>query len=87
MKGFVYILKDETDMYYIGSTDDVSRRFKAHLNGNTRTTSRMINPALVFAQEYETLQYARRVERRLKNLKRKDYLEKVIKDGFIKLKL
>ena len=45
----------------------------------------MENPKLVFAQKYETLAQARTVERKLKRLKRKDYIEKIICDKYIKL--
>jgi predicted GIY-YIG superfamily endonuclease len=40
---------------------------------------------LVFYQEYKTLRDARRIERKLKELKRRDYIEKIIKDGYIKM--
>ncbi len=39
----------------------------------------------VFSQEYETLTQALYIERKLKSLKRKDYIEKIIKDGKIKI--
>ena len=41
---------------------------------------------LVFMQEYETLTLARVVERKLKKMKRKDYLEKIVRDGYIRVK-
>lgn len=87
MKGFVYILKDENGRCYIGSTTDLERREKQHQQGHTWTTQRFTNPRLVFSQEYPTLAEARIIELRLKRLKRKDYLEKIIKDGFIKIKV
>ncbi len=87
MKGFVYILKDEKDRFYIGSTNDIERRLKAHSAGNTQTTRRMIKPILVLSQEYENLEYARKIERRLKKLKRKDYIEEMIKVGYIRMKI
>lgn len=85
MIGVVYILKDERGKFYIGSSDNLERRIKQHAAGHTQTTSRMIQPRLVFFQKYDTLNQARRVERRLKNLKRKDYIEKIIQDGYIKI--
>jgi len=45
----------------------------------------MINPVIVLTQEYKTLECARKVERKLKKLKRKDYVEKMVKDGYIKM--
>ncbi|KKW02101.1 MAG: hypothetical protein UY52_C0024G0017 [Parcubacteria group bacterium GW2011_GWC2_49_9] len=43
----------------------------------------MKSPVLVLSQEYPTLVEARRIERRIKKFKRKDYIEKIVKDGFI----
>ena len=84
-KGIVYILQDDTGRHYIGSTNDLNRRLKQHRQGQTPTTHRFNNPKLVFSQEYPTLLDARKVELKLKRLKRKDYIEKVIKDEFIKI--
>lgn len=85
MKGSVYILKDANNKLYIGSTDNIERRLYQHSRGSTHTTHRMDNPALVFSQEFESLKKAREVEKRLKKLKRKDYIEKIISDGYIKV--
>ena len=85
MKGFVYILKDENGRFYVGSTDNLERRLKAHHMGYSKTTKKMKNPQLVLFQEFESLKMARGVERKMKFLKRKDYIEKMITDGYIKL--
>lgn len=87
MKGFVYILKDDKGKFYIGSTTDIKRRMRQHKYRHTQTTTRMQKPKLVLLQEYSSLDTARKVERRIKNLKRKDFIEKIIKDGFIKIKI
>ena len=47
----------------------------------------MNKPTLVFKQNYPTLIEARRIERKLKKLKRKDYIENIIRDGYIKIKI
>ncbi|MDP3051977.1 MAG: GIY-YIG nuclease family protein [bacterium] len=85
MKGFVYILKDEKGKFYIGSTVDIRRRLKQHNSAHTKTTHRMQNPKLVLIQEYNSLEIARKIERGIKNLKRKDYIEKMINDGYIRI--
>jgi putative endonuclease len=85
MKNCVYILKDDNDLFYIGSTVDLAQRLTRHYNGHTQTTNRMKNPILVLAQEYNSLATARNVERKIKKLKRKDYIEKMVKEGYIKL--
>ena len=45
----------------------------------------MNKPKVVFSQEYDNLEQARKIERRLKKLKRKDYIQKIIADGYIKM--
>lgn len=87
MKGFVYILTDDTGRHYTGSTADLNRRLTQHNQGQTHTTHRFTNPKLTFFQEYPTLEMARKIELKLKKLKRKDYIEKIVKDGFIKIKV
>ena len=82
----VYILHSCRDgRFYIGSTVNLKRRLKHHEGGFTPTTKRFGPLKLVFVQEYSTLEEARYVERRLKQLKRKDYIEQIIKEGFIKI--
>ena len=85
MKGIVYILKDTNGKFYVGSTENIERRLKQHSLGYTQTTHNMKSPELIFCQKYNSLETARQVERKIKNLKRKDYVEKIIKDRYIKL--
>lgn len=87
MPGFIYILQDEKGRYYIGSTNDPDRRMEQHKQGHTWTTQRFKNFKLAFSQAYPTLAEARRIELKLKRLKRRDYITKIIKDGYVKLKL
>lgn len=86
MKGYVYILEDSEQKFYIGSTDNVERRLKQHNSGHTQTTRRMGILNLVFSQEFDTLREARKVEFRLKRLKRKDYIKRIVDDGYIKIR-
>lgn len=81
---FVYILKNKQGKFYVGSTIDLTSRLKHHQGGYTPSTRRLGKMDLVFSQEYSSITEARKVEARLKSLKRKDYLEKIIQDGFIK---
>ena len=85
MKAFVYILKDNDGKLYIGSTNDLKRRLHQHDIGHTQTTRNMNKPKVVFSQEYDNLEQARKIERRLKKLKRKDYIQKIITDEYIKI--
>lgn len=84
MEGFVYILRHNNNHFYIGSTTDINRRVAQHKGGHTRTTKRLGNFTLVFQQKYSSLQMARIVERKLKSMKRKDYIEKIIREGYIR---
>ncbi len=82
---WLYILKSKSRKFYVGSTPDLERRFRQHLSGHTHSTKRLHPEQIIFKQEYKTLEEARSIELRLKKLKRKDYLEKIIKDGYIKI--
>ena len=86
MPSYVYILRDDNGKYYIGSTDNLARRLTQHISGHTWTTQRRTNPKFVLSQEYPTLLEARQVELRIKRLKRKDYIDKMVADGYIKLR-
>ncbi|MEK7116959.1 MAG: GIY-YIG nuclease family protein [Patescibacteria group bacterium] len=85
MKGYVYILKDDNGKFYIGSSKNTDERYKRHLSGFVFTTHRMKNPKIVLVQEYDSIEVAIKIERKLKKLKRKDYIEKIVKDGYIKV--
>lgn len=86
MTGYVYILKDDNHRYYIGSTANPPQRYKRHLSGFVFTTHRMKNPKMVLCQEFNSIEEAKKIELRLKKLKRKDYIDKIVKDGYIKMK-
>jgi len=84
---WVYILQSEKGNYYIGSTTNIEERIKHHDGGHTSSTSKMGKLKLVFSQKFSTLKEARYIEKRLKKLKRHDYLEKIIKDDFVKIEM
>jgi len=83
---YVYILKTNSGKYYIGSTTNLEERLKHHQGGHTPSTKKLGRPDLIFSQEYSTLSDARSIEKKLKNLKRRDYIEKIIKEGSIRIK-
>jgi len=85
MKGYIYILKDDHGRFYVGSTSNLERRMSQHRYGGAKTTRGMVNPKLVLSQEFCSMMLARKVERRIKKLKRKDYIEKMVSDGYIKM--
>ena len=84
---WVYILRSNRDgRFYIGSTTDIKSRLKHHAGGFTHSTRRFGGSRCVFLQEYEMLREARAIEQRLKKLKRKDYIENIVKEGKINMR-
>ena len=83
---FVYILVSGSGAFYVGSTLDIKQRLRHHSGGYTPSTKRLGKMKLVLTQEYETLREARAIERKLKKLKRKDYIRKIVENGYIKIK-
>ena len=45
----------------------------------------MDNFEIILKQEYGSLNLARKIELKIKKLKRKDYIEKMINDGYIRI--
>lgn len=81
---WVYILQNETSNFYIGSTTNIKPRLAHHKSGYTPSTKRYKEIKLVFLQEFPSLKTARKIETRLKNYKRKDFIEKIINDKIIR---
>ena len=64
---------------------NLNDRLRHHKGGFTHSTKRFGDVKLVLKQKFPSLEKARYIEKKLKNLKRKDYLKKIIEDGYIKL--
>jgi putative endonuclease len=58
----VYILKDENGKIYKGMTNNLERRLKEHRSGQTITTSRMANFSVVYTEEFDKIEDARKRE-------------------------
>ena len=72
---YVYILLTERNTLYCGYTDDVEKRYKAHLEGKGAKYTRANKPVkLVYKRKFATKSEAMREEHRIKTLKRKDKL-------------
>lgn len=70
-KYFTYILLTEQNTLYCGYTDDVEKRFQAHLEGKGAKYTRSHKPIkIVYQKEFETKSDAMKEERRIKNLSR-----------------
>ena len=86
MKSYVYILKSlKNNSYYIGSTKDLQTRIIFHNSGRVKATKYKRPYRLVFHQEFRDYKTAQRIEKRIKNWKRRDFIEKIIRDGKIKM--
>ncbi len=68
-KFYVYILLTERNTYYCGYTDDVEKRFKAHLSGHGAKYTRANKPVkIVWQKEFLTKSEAQKEECRIKKL-------------------
>jgi len=67
---WVYILKDQADRYYIGSTANLVQRFQQHCTGCCTTTRKYTKPLiLLLSLELETIKEARALEIQFKKKK------------------
>ena len=70
-KYFVYILLTERNTYYCGYTDDIEKRYKAHLEGKGAKYTRANKPVkIVWQKEFDNKNDAMKEEFRIKHLKR-----------------
>ena len=78
-KYHVYILHSKLlDRYYIGSTQDITKRLEKHLSNNKGYTSRAKDWVLVYRESYLTKSEALLRERKIKSWKSKKMIEKLI---------
>lgn len=81
MNFYTYILKSEKDnSYYIGSSSSIKQRIEAHNKGKVRSTRYKRPLKLIYTEDYPTLKEAMRRERQLKSWKRRDAVERLIKN-------
>lgn len=83
---WVYILQSQVNnRYYVGSTIDLENRLLEH-NLGLSTYTKLTRPfKVMFSQEYKTLTEAKKIEIKLKKLKIRKIIQKIIKDGSIKM--
>ena len=80
-KAVVYILQSiKNGTYYVGSTINFENRFKQHNNGLVASTRRLRPFKIMVVMECANETEAKSNECRLKKYKRRDIIEKVIKD-------
>ena len=67
---WVYILRGSKGRYYIGATENLTARVERHNTGFVHSTKRLGLPLeLVASRQFETMQEALLMERKLKNWK------------------
>ena len=69
----VYIIETQSGTYYTGQTNNLLRRLKEHVSGNSKSAAyfKMHRPLyLVYLSECETRGEALRLERQIKNSRR-----------------
>lgn len=86
MKAYLYILQSlKNNSYYVGITTNINQRLNFHNNGYVKSTKNKRPYKLVFTQEFENINIAHKAELKIKSWKRKDFIEKIIKDGELKI--
>ena len=72
-KYFVYIILTKDNTLYCGFTDDVQKRFEAHLAGKGAKYTRSHKPEkIVYQACFDTKSEAMKEEKRIKSMKRED---------------
>ncbi len=75
-KYYTYILLIEDNSLYCGYTDDVERRFQAHMVGKGAKFTRAHKPVkIVYTKEFNTKSEAMKEEYRIKHLPRSEKLK------------
>ena len=75
-KYYVYMLLTEKNTLYCGYTDDVEKRFQAHLEGRGAKYTRANKPVkIVYTKEFESKSEAMKEEHRMKELTHNQKLE------------
>lgn len=81
---FTYILQSESSgKYYIGSTDDLTKRLIRHNKGYSKYTKNKGPFKIAYKEGFQTRSEAKKREYYLKSLKSKVAIEKLIHAAFV----
>ncbi len=68
---FVYIIQCKDNLYYVGLTSDISKRFEQHLSGlGSKFTAKHGIKKLAYVEEYDDFDCARYREKEIKDWSR-----------------
>lgn len=76
-----YILQSSYGKYYIGCTNNLTRRIKEHNKGLSRYTRNKGIWMLKYSEQFDKLSIARKREKQIKSWKKRIAIEKLIKQG------
>ena len=80
MSYFLYIIQSDKDgTYYVGSTQDIKDRLARHNQGRSNYTRNRGPWEVVYFEEYSRRVDAVKREKAIKNRKRRDYIESLVK--------
>ena len=77
---YVYIIKSKIkEYYYIGSTEDLKRRFEEHNKGKTKSIKHLIPFELMYYEAYQTKKSAllREIDLKKNSFRKKELLDRV----------
>jgi putative endonuclease len=75
----VYVLVDSDGKFYKGMTNNLQRRLKEHAAGRTKTTHNMESLKIVYAEERDNAEQARKREKYLKSAAGRRFLKKKLR--------
>jgi len=75
----VYVLRDDTGLFYKGFTNNLERRVREHRQGHTQSTKKLKNLVVVYIEVYDTFSEARAREKYLKSAVGRRFLKSKIK--------
>ena len=79
---YLYILYSaQLDRYCVGSTEDISMRFKEHLWKHKGFTAKAKDWELKYSESFETKSEALKREQQIKKWKSRKLIEKIISSG------
>lgn len=77
---FTYILRLCDGAYYVGSTNDIEKRFLKHNSGKVKSTKGKLPATLIHQESYQDRSAAQTREYQIKKWKSRAAIERIIKN-------